>query len=217
PARVRGAEALLGAFGHVRRNQASHGLPEHPLSVAGFALIPMPLARLVFVYSYRCLVQPTQLVAGREAQSEVDQVVVEKRRPRLQGVSHAHLVLDEKDAGQKGLELEVQRGVDEVLVALKGEVYGRQHAGEHVERGVFLQVAIRVVVEKLRFVLVRDESLPEVVITLAEVLLTAAPSIAIVAPRVPPEELAPAGTRKDDLHELAGEAVGAGVRIATSH
>src|SRR5262249_13698865 len=86
PARVRGAEALLGAFGHVRRNQASHGLPEHPLSVAGFALIPMPLARLVFVYSYRCLVQPTQLVAGREAQSEVDQVVVEKRRPRLQGV-----------------------------------------------------------------------------------------------------------------------------------
>src|SRR5262249_37503499 len=112
-ARVRGVEALLRSFVHFRRNIASYVLPENPLSVAGFELIPMPLARLVCVYSYRCLDQPTQLVAGREAQSEVDQVVVEKRRPRLQGVSHAHLVLDEKDAGQKGLELEVQRGVDE--------------------------------------------------------------------------------------------------------
>ena len=61
---------------------------------------------------------------GRDAQGEVDQLVVEERHPGLHAVGHRHLVLDDEQAVQECALLEVEGLLDrlEARVEVGGDL-----------------------------------------------------------------------------------------------
>src|SRR5206468_2358925 len=108
PGGIRCGKALLGARGNIVRNQFTHGLSQDDLAITlRLSLVQAALRRFVFINLW-WVQQVTQFVTRRNFGGEFHQLVIRKWYARLDGVSHAYFVFDDKQAVQKCLKLEVE-------------------------------------------------------------------------------------------------------------
>ena len=202
--RVGPGEALLDLVGDRLRDVALHHLAQQQLAVARALEVALGLrAGLVLVELARPRSRSRSFSAHGHALGEVDEVVVEERHAALEPVRHAQLVLDDEQAVQERLRLEVERVVDVVL--------GRVSAGavSGTRRGRCRSCAGRAtsspdVGAKSRCrTAFGHQPLPEAVVLVDVVVEVVVDDRAVVAPRVAGEQLVAAGARQHDLDELA--------------
>ena len=74
----------------------------------GFFKIGSSLRTWLILIESDNLSEISQLRAGRQSHSEVNEIIVEKGHPRFQTVRHAELILDDQQAMEKGLCFEIQ-------------------------------------------------------------------------------------------------------------
>src|SRR6185295_17976060 len=112
PTRVGSGKALLRSVGVVLGDVAAEHFPQQQLSVARLVVVSKRFRPGLILVQLHDFVQIPQLVSHRQAQREVDQIVVEKRHSRLEAVGHAQLVFDDQQSVQESLDLNVQQSID---------------------------------------------------------------------------------------------------------
>ena len=215
PARVRRAEALLGARGHVRGEQRRHRLAQDGLAVGRVALVQQPFAGSFSSTRGACS-RSRSLSAARQRAARSRRRSLSRNGTRVSSeCAMLELVLDDEQAVQERLQLEVERRVDVVLGRRRVppcQPSKTARKTSNVERSPCR--ARHVGREERGLVLVGDEPLPEVVVAAGGSRPASALSAAVVAPRVAGEQLVAAGAGQHDLDELARQPRDVVVRVA---
>ena len=108
PAGIRSREALFGPLRDLARNVAGHHLAQEQLAIARLREVALALtAWFVFVEAHG-LGEVAELGTRRQPHGEIGEVVVEERHTRLQPVRHRQLILDDQQAVEEGLGLEIE-------------------------------------------------------------------------------------------------------------